>query len=81
MEERRDNLFNVEDGTAFDAEWRNNSSATAINQARTAQRSHASQIEHTRAAAPMLAYAPRPTQPQITTAEREAAAEPHSVSG
>ena len=73
MEERRDNLFNVEDGTSFDAEWRNNSTATAIGQARTAQRSHMSQIDHTRHAQPMLAHAPRSTQPQITTAEREAA--------
>merc|ERR1719217_1441712 len=32
-EERRDNLFNVEDGSSFDREWRGNNTATAINQA------------------------------------------------
>ena len=30
-EERRDNLINIQDGTAFDAEWRGNNSATQIN--------------------------------------------------
>ena len=29
-EERRDNLYNVNDGTAFDSEWRGNSTATQI---------------------------------------------------
>merc|ERR1719326_2621768 len=38
MEERRDNLFNVQDGSAFDNEWRGNSAATAINNSRTQMR-------------------------------------------
>ena len=40
-EVRTDNLIGVQDGTAFDQEWRGNSTATAINQARTQQRTAA----------------------------------------
>ena len=31
MEERRDNVMNVQDGSTFDREWRQNSTATAVN--------------------------------------------------
>lgn len=34
-EQRTDNLVNVNDGTQFDREWRGNSAATQLNQART----------------------------------------------
>merc|ERR1719247_2291499 len=36
-EQRTDNLINVRDGTSFDSEWRGNSAATHINEARTQQ--------------------------------------------
>ena len=40
-ERRTDDLLNVDDGSAFDREWRSNGAATRIGQARTQARSHA----------------------------------------
>merc|ERR1719198_485390 len=74
-EERRDNVINTSDGTAFDREWRGNSSATAINNQRTQMRS----VQGATAHAPMLGFGAAthamPSQPQITSSERAAARE------
>ena len=83
MEERRDNLLNIEDGSAFDREWRGNSSATQIGNARTQMRTQQpSAIGMSMGGGhhPALGFggsiAPsQPQRPQITTAERDAARE------
>ena len=71
MEERRDNLINVQDGASFDSEWRGNATATHINQARSQMPQMRSQAQ------PGLGFVPQSTQPrhlqQITTEERDAA--------
>ena len=58
MEERRDNLINVQDGASFDSEWRGNATATHINQARSQMPQMRSQAQ------PGLGFVPQSTQPR-----------------
>lgn len=78
-EVRTDNLIGIQDGSAFDREWRGNASATAINQTRTQQRA-ATQAAPTLHGPPsmMMGTLGMPSmyeRPQITHEDRRAARE------
>ena len=69
------NQINIEDGTAFDREWRSNAGANAVTQARMHSRTAATAL-----GGPATAFAlaaPPPTRPHQTESDRAAAREAH----
>lgn len=74
-ETRTNNLINIEDGTAFDREWRSNAGANAVTQARMQSRSTGSALGGP--AATFALAAPPPTRPHQTESDRAAAREAH----
>ena len=75
-EQRTDNLINVNDGTAFDNEWRGNAGATHINNARTQMRTLQQQGGGDPFGSMLMGPGGRSHQqprPQLTNEDREAA--------
>ncbi len=80
-ETRTSNLINIEDGTAFDREWRSNAGANAVTHARHQSRTHASALGGPAttgllgAPSAFASAAPPPMRPHQTEADRAVARE------